>query len=313
MNTIERHSGTSSLSRRSKKKFQWEIFKEFLCVLPALALILLLAYYPIAELLRISFTDWNLIKPKYNYVGFKNWLWIFQTLSRNHVLSSFIVTLKFTVGMMVSVLVLGLLLALLMKRLTRGFAFMRSIMLIPHYIGMSTSALIFLVILNERFGVANYMLTTLFGTTAQWLSNGNLALWMMIVIASWRAIGYDMLIYLSGMQGISPQYYEAAMLDGASGPQIFFKITLPMLAPTTVFLAVTQFISSMKVFALADVLTGGGPYFSTEVIIYKIYSLAFEDYRVDRASVVAILFFLFLLLVTRLTMKVTDRRVNYDA
>ena len=136
---------------------------------------------------------------------------------------------------------------------------------------------------------------------------------VMILIASWRSIGYDMLIYLSGMQGISRQYYEAAMLDGANSRQILFKITLPLLAPTTLFLAVTQFISSMKVYAVADVLTAGGPYRATEVLVYLIYSMAFVDYRVDRASVVAICFFLFLLLVTILTMDVSDRKVNYDA
>lgn len=288
-------------------------FRDFLCVVPALLLILLLSYYPIIKLFMISLTDWNLIKTKYNYVGLKNWKWLVETFSRNHILESFIVTLKYTVCLMVIILVVGLLLALLMNRITRPFAFMRSVIFMPHYIGMSTAALIFLVILNERFGFANYALEAMFGLRLPWLSNSNLALMMMILLASWRAIGYNMLIYLSGMQGISPQYYEAAMLDGATSVSIFFRITLPLLAPTTVFLAVTQFISSMKVYALVDVLTGGGPYSATEVIVYKIYTLAFQDYRVDRAAVVAICFFLFLLLITKLTMKVTDQKVNYDA
>lgn len=302
-----------SYEKRRKKKFNKKPLFDFLCCVPALALIVVLSYYPIADLLRISFTDWNLIRPKYNYVGMKNWTWLVETAKQNYVIDSFLITLIYTIGHMVIIITFGLLLALLLNRMTKGYAFMRSIIFMPHYIAMSTAALIYLLILNERFGIANYVLDALMGKRVNWLSSGRLALLMMIVIASWKSVGYDMIIFLSGMQSISNEYYEAAMIDGAKKKDIFFKITLPMLAPTTVFLAVTQFIASMKVFALANVLTLGGPYRATEVIVYQIYRLAFEDYRVDRASVVAICLFLFLLIVTKLTMGVTDRKVNYDA
>ena len=298
---------------RKKKKYTRQNFYEFLCVVPALVMIGVIAYYPIVDLFRISFTNWNLIRPQYDYVGFTNWKWLVDTWEMNHVYESFIVTLKYTVGHMIIILTVGLALALLFNKMTKGFAFMRAVVFLPHYVAMSTAALIFMVILNERYGIANAVLESLAGIRVNWLMDGSLALLMMIVIASWRAIGYDMLIYLGGMQGISQDYYEAAMLDGANQTQIFFKITLPLLAPTTLFLAVTQFISSMKVYALADVLTAGGPYRATEVIVYLIYTMAFEDYRVDRAAVVAICFFAFLLLITRLTMNVSDRKVNYDA
>ena len=299
--------------KKKKKKYTRQNFYEFLCVVPAIILMLVISYYPIVELFRISFTDWNLIRPTYSYVGLNNWEWLVKTIKINHVLNSFAATLKYTVGHMAIILVVGLLLALLFNRMTKGFAVMRSIVFLPHYVAMSTAALIFLVMLNENYGVFNYILESLAGIRVGWLSNGPLAMLVIILIASWRSIGYDMLIYLSGMQGISRQYYEAAMLDGANSRQILFKITLPLLAPTTLFLAVTQFISSMKVYAVADVLTAGGPYRATEVLVYLIYSMAFVDYRVDRASVVAICFFLFLLLVTILTMDVSDRKVNYDA
>lgn len=298
---------------RKKKRYTRQNFYEFLCVVPAIALILVISYYPIVELFRISFTDWNLIRPTYSYVGFTNWEWFVKTIKMNHVLNSFAATLKYTIGHMAIILVVGMLLALLLNRMTKGFAVMRSIIFLPHYVAMSTAALIFLVMLNEHYGVFNYMLEAATGKRVAWLANGSLAMFVMIIIASWRSIGYDMLIYLSGMQGISAQYYEAAKLDGANGRQIFFKITLPLLAPTTLFLAVTQFISSMKVYAVADVLTAGGPYRATEVLVYLIYTMAFVDYRVDRAAVVAILFFFFLLIVTVLTMDVSDRKVNYDA
>lgn len=281
--------------------------------MPAMALILLVAYYPIVELIRISFTDWNLIRPTYTYVGLTNWKWLFETWQYNHVLNSFFATLKFTVGHMVIILVAGLLMALLFNRMSRGFSFMRSVVFLPHYVAMTSAALIFMVILNKQYGVANVILEAVAGIRVDWLQTGSLAMLSMIVIASWRSVGYDMLIYLGGMQGISRDYYEAAMLDGASGVTLFFNITLPLLAPTTLFLVVTQFISSMKVYAVADVLTAGGPYRATEVMVYLIYTMAFVDFRVDRAAVVSICFFLFLLVVTALTMNVSERKVNYDA
>lgn len=303
----------SAPPRVTRKKHRRESTLEFLCTVPALILIVVLTYYPIADLVRISLTDWNLIKPTYSYVGLKNWQWLVTTIKQNHVLDSFIITLKYTIGHMLIILVFGLLLALLFNRMSKGFAFMRSVVFMPHYIAMSTAALIFSVILNERFGIANAVAEAVAGVRIPWLSSGSVALLVMIMIASWRAVGYDMIIFLSGMQGISKDYYEAAMLDGASKPKILLKITLPLLAPTTLFLAVTQFIASMKVYALADVLTGGGPYRETEVIVYMIYELAFRDFRIDRAAVVSICFFVFLLIVTKLTMGVSDRKVNYDA
>lgn len=286
---------------------------EFLCVVPALLLILLLHYYPIVKLVQISFTDWNLIRKGWHYVGLKNWKWFLTQGSSHHFLDSFVVTIKYTIGHMALSIGLGLVAAFLFGRMSKAYHAMRTVVFMPHYVGMSTAALLFLVILNPDFGVANYLLECLGLQRINMLGTGQLALLWMILIASWRTIGYDMLIYLSALQSVSPSYREAARIDGASGWQVFRFITLPLLGPTTMFLVVTQFISSMKVYALIDVLTQGGPFMQTEVLVYKIYELAFRDFRIDHASILAILFFLFLLLVTKLTMKYGDRRVNYDA
>ena len=121
------------------------------------------------------------------------------------------------------------------------------------------------------------------------------------------------MIYLSAMIGISPEYYEAASLDGTNGFQKFFRITLPLLSPTTLFLLVTTFLSSMKVFQSVDILTSGGPARSTEVFVYLIYRYAMVDFRMDRASTAAVMFFLILLTITVLTMKISDRSVTYDS
>ena len=122
-----------------------------------------------------------------------------------------------------------------------------------------------------------------------------------------------MMIYLSAMQGIPKDYYEAAAIDGADAVHRFRYITIPMLAPTTVFLFVTTFIASMKVFQSVDVMTGGGPGTATNVVVQWIYNLSFREFRSARAAAVSVVFFLILLVCTALTMRYTDRAVNFDS
>ncbi len=276
-------------------------------------LIVLLNHYPLMELVRYSLTDWNMLKKTYKYVGLENWKWFFTTMDTNHILNSFKVTVIYTVAHLAVIILVGLMCALLLNRMTKSFAFMRSVIFMPHYIAMSSVAIIFIWLTNENYGVFNYILKLLGFGPVPWLSSSSMAIWTLVMVASWRGIGYNMLIYLSAMQGISRDYYEAAELDGASKVSVFRYITLPLLAPTTAFLLVTQFISSMKVYNIVDIMTSGGPSHSTEVLVYMLYQMTFEDYRIDRASVVAIVFFLFLMVVTALTMKWQDRKVNYDA
>lgn len=303
----------SPVRKKRKKKYKKENFFEFLCVMPAVFLVVLLNHYPLVELIRYSFTDWNMLKKSYSYVGVKNWVWFFSTLKTNHVWNSFKVTFIYTVLHLAIVIVVGLLLALLFNRMTRGFGFMRSVVFMPHYIAMSSVAVIFVWLFNESYGVFNYLLKTVGLDPVAWLSSSKMAIFSLVIVASWRGIGYNMLIYLSAMQGINKDYYEAASLDGANKFQVFKNITLPLLSPTTAFLLVTQFINSMKVYNLVDIMTNGGPARSTEVMVYHLYKMTFEDYRIDRASVVSILFFIFMVIITALTMKWQDRKVNYDA
>lgn len=299
--------------RQRKNRIKRQHLLEFLCIVPAVITILALYYYPIVELLRISFTNWNLIKPEYEYVGLENWKWLLENITKNHVLQDFVTTVKYTAGHLAIVLVGGLLLALLFQRDGKLFGFMRTVTFVPYYIGMASIALIFLVMLNENYGIVNHILQACGLEKVGWLTKSGWALAILIIMASWKTIGYNMMIYLSAMKGVSSSYYEAAKVDGATKVDIFFRITLPMIAPTTVFLLITQFLSSMRVYAAADVLTKGGPYRATEVMVYQIYTMAFDDFRIDRASVVSLVFFLFLMIVTIFMMFITEKKTNYDA
>ena len=287
--------------------------KDFACVVPAVVLLAVFTYYPICKLVQITFTDWNLLNDTWNYVGLKNWIWLFNGSGTKHLLNSLRVTFLYSCGELLVTMGGGLCMALIFNRMTKAFSIMRAIVFVPKYVAMSSAAVVYLWILNTDTGILNYLLGLLGIPAVDWLGQRETALISVLMLTTWRTLGYGMMIYLSAMIGISKDYYEAAALDGASGAQQFWKITLPLLSPTTLFLFVTTFISSMKVFQSVDILTAGGPYRSTEVFVYKIYLYAMEDFRMDRASVIAIAFFILLLVVTASTFKISNRSVHYDS
>ncbi len=287
--------------------------KDFICVVPVLIFLAIFTYYPIAELFRISFTDWNLLKDTWQYVGFKNWQWLFNGSGTRYLWNSLRVTVLYSIGELTVTIVGGMIFALIFNRMNKAFSAMRAIVFMPKYVAMSSAAVVFLWILNTDTGILNYLLSLVGISAVDWLGDRNTALISVLMLTGWRCIGYGMMVYLSAMMGISADYYEAASLDGASSFQKFVSITLPMLSPTTLFLFVTTFISSMKVFQSVDILTQGGPYRSTEVFVYNIYRYAMVDFRMDRAATVAIFFFVLLLLVTVATMKISNGRITYDS
>lgn len=296
------------LTRRNGSKLV-----DFLFVLPALAFLALFTYYPVAKLVQISFTDWNLLKPTWEYVGLKNWKWLFAGSGAKYLWNSLKVTFLYSMGEILVTIVGGMIFALLFNRATRGFTLMRAVVFVPKYVAMSSCAVVFLWILNTDYGVLNYLLGLIGIEPIDWLNQESTALLSVLITTCWRVVGYGMMIYMAAMKGISPQYYEASSIDGANKAQQFFGITLPLLAPTTVFLLVTTFLSSMKVFQSVDILTSGGPARSTEVFVYLIYRYAMVDFRMDRAATSAVMFFIILLTITVATMKVSDNNVNYDS
>jgi multiple sugar transport system permease protein/sn-glycerol 3-phosphate transport system permease protein len=286
---------------------------DFCMVLPALILLAIFTYYPVAKLVQISFTDWNLLKPTWNYVGLKNWNWLFNGSGAKYLWNSLKVTFVYTMGEISVTIVGGMIFALLFNRATRGFTLMRAVVFVPKYVAMSSCAVVFLWILNTDYGVLNFLLKELGLQPVDWLNQKSTAMISVLMTTCWRVVGYGMMIYMAAMKGISPQYYEASAIDGANKTQQFFGITLPLLAPTTVFLLVTTFLSAMKVFQSVDILTSGGPARSTEVFVYLIYRYAMVDFRMDRAATSAVMFFIVLLAITAATMKVSDSNVNYDS
>ena len=208
-----------------------EGLKLLVSILPALILLAIFTYYPVAKLVQISFTDWNLLKPTWNYVGLKNWNWLFNGSGAKYLWNSLKVTFVYTMGEISVTIIGGMIFALLFNRATKGFTLMRAVVFVPKYVAMSSCAVVFLWILNTDYGVMNYLLKALGMQPVDWLNQKETAMISVLMTTCWRVVGYGMMIYMAAMKGISPQYYEASAIDGANKVQQFFGITLPLLAP----------------------------------------------------------------------------------
>lgn len=302
---------------------RWESMKDLFFVEPVVLFFLLFVYYPLVDLVRISFTDMGILTTgMQKFIGFGNYNWLFNQTGATYFRESLGVTITYTFWEIMITVIGGMLLALLFNRMNRAFNAFRAIVFMPKYIAVSTSAVVFMWILYapmaggtgaQNDGILNFALSQFGIQGPRWLIDEKTALAGVLILTAWRVVGYAMMIYLSAMQGIPKDYYEAASIDGADGVQQFRFITIPLLAPTTLFLFVTTFIASMKVFQSVDVMTGGGPGKATNVMVQWIYNLTFKDFRTARGAAVSLVFFVLLLVCTAATMKYSNKSVNYDS
>jgi carbohydrate ABC transporter membrane protein 1, CUT1 family (TC 3.A.1.1.-) len=165
---------------------------------------------------------------------------------------------------------------------------------------------------NNDYGILNSLLSQLHLPTVNWLSSTTWAMPAIILMSIWKSLGYDMVIFLAGLQGIPNSYYEAAKIDGASGFQLFRYITIPLLSPTTFFVTIISLISSFQVFDQAYIMTDGGPANKTMTIVYYLYRSGFSYYKMGYASAVAWALFIIILILTIIQWKYSGRKINYQ-
>jgi multiple sugar transport system permease protein len=206
-------------------------------------------------------------------------------------------TLYFTAASVPLTMGLGLLIALLLNNQIRARGFFRTLFYLPVVTPLVIAAIIWKWVYEVDFGLANYYLQRLglIDEPLRWLSDPTLAMPAVIVMIVWKAVGFNMIIYLAGLQAIPNEYYEAADVDGAGPWQRFRRITLPLVAPTTLFLLVLNMIGSMKSFEQLFVMTQGGPPGpggATTTVVYWIYQQAFVYFRMGYASALAYVLFI---------------------
>jgi multiple sugar transport system permease protein len=280
----------------------------YLFIGPSLFGVLAFLIVPVIMAAVISFTDWNLLSSP-TFVGVANYArFLSDTRSlldfgRTGLLALFTVPLQ---------TVLALVIALLLRRNFRGRTFFRAIYVLPWLATPVVLAVIWRFLLDPVTGPGAQFLA-LFGIhSTSWFQSPVLALPALALIAVWEFVGYNSLFFLAGLQAIPEYLYESAMLDGANAWQRFWRITLPLLRPTTLFVVVTNVIGGFQAFDLVYVLTQGGPNQASEVINYRIYDLAFHQFNAGYASALSMVLFLIILIVTVVQLAFARNRTLYD-
>jgi len=279
----------------------------YLFLLPALGGILVFILGPVVAAIALSFTKWDLLTPA-KFIGLSNYQELIQDPMFRKVMLN---TLIFTGASAPLSLILSLGLALALNQKIKGIVVFRTIYFLPVVSSMVAVSLVWRWLYNPNYGLLNYFLNLLHLPSVNWLFSTTWAMPAVILMSVWKGLGYNMVIFLAGLQGIPQMYYESAKIDGAGKFQAFKNITLPLLSPTTFFVLVISIISSFQVFDQIFVMTSGGPAHATEVIIYYIYHNAFQIFRMGYASALAFCLFIIIFALTLLQIRLSKRWVFY--
>jgi multiple sugar transport system permease protein len=267
----------------------------YLFIAPIVILFGIFRVYPSIQTLAYSFFRVELLRGRFTFIGFENFI---DLLSDKIFLKAVINTLIYVISIVPISAGLALILAVLFNTHFRLKEFFKAIYFAPMVTSTVAAAMVWLWLYNPQFGLFNVILKS-FGFPAQpWLMSSHQALPSIIIFSIWKSLGYNLIIYIAGLQAIPDVYYEAARIDGAGSLQQFFKITLPLLTPTTTFILIYNSILSFQVFDQVFVLTGGGPAYATTVVVLELYQQAFLKYRFGYASAMAMVLFIFLLSIT---------------
>ncbi|HYH03718.1 MAG TPA: sugar ABC transporter permease [Bacillota bacterium] len=292
------------------KLSKWLVVAAFL--LPSFIGFLLFVLIPMFATIGLAFTDYSGGFTA-EWIGLKNFQIAF---SSPEFINALINTVKFTVVTVVAQIILGFVFAVLLNRKMFGRNFFRAVIFLPVVLSMVAISLVFMIILHPDKGPVNNFLISLGLGRVPWLTSPATALLTIVLVTIWQSFGYYMVLFLSGLQSINPELYEAADIDGANKWKQLLHITIPMLSPTTFFCIIMAIINSFKVFDPVFVMTGGqlggGPAGSTTVLVFDIFQNAFAHYRMGYASAESVILLAFVLAVTIIQYRGQQKWVTYE-
>jgi multiple sugar transport system permease protein len=281
----------------------------YLFLAPGLLHFLIFTLFAVSFAFYISFHKWNIIQPDKPFVGFDNYVRLFQDPRFLRAVTN---TLTFMIGVPLN-LAAGLAVALLLNTKVRGQAIFRTMFYIPVVTPLVVSSIIWKWVYQGDYGLLNYYLLK-FGLISHkivWLANPDLALPALIIMMIWGGTGGTMVIFLAGLQGIPEEMYDAAKVDGANAIQRLLYITIPLLRPTTFFLLITGVIGTFQIFTEVYIMTNGGPLNRTTTIGYYLYTKAFRELDMGYATAMAFVLFAMIFVFTVIQWKYTRGDVEY--
>jgi multiple sugar transport system permease protein len=267
---------------------------------PSLIFFIVFMIIPLLWTLNLSMFEGGILG-QLKFVGFENYLTIFKN-------SLFVVSLKNTaryVFMVIpSVIIISLFIAsLIVDKYIRGKNLFKSMIFLPQLSPMVTCAVLWTFMIHPEFGLINYVLNWIGINNPNWLGDPKVALITITLLELWRGIGFYVVTYVAALLAVPDEIYDAAMVDGATGLTKFFTITLPLIRPTLLFTLVMATIWNFQLFDSVYVLTRGGPANTTSTVVWYIYDNAFRYERIGRASTMAVLLMLIILVLSVIEMK----------
>lgn len=277
-------------------------------LLPNILGFIIFILFPVIASFLMSFTQWNGFGT-IEWIGLDNYI---RLWSDENFRISFWNSLVMTVVSVPATLFLSILAAVALNRGIRGMKVFRTAMFLPHITSTIAIAVVWQLLFNPTMGPINGFLHSIgIDNAPGWLSSTKWALISVIIVNIWHSVGYYMVLYLAGLQGIPRDLYEAAEIDGAGKVSQFTNITIPMLSPVIFFTIIMAVINSFKVFDLIFMLTQGGPGRSTRVLVYDIYYTAFQRYEFGYASAMAYILFALILVITLIQFRGQKKWVHY--
>jgi len=272
------------------KFFNNQSYAGWIFIAPALIGTVIFIIIPVICSFGLSFAKWDLINP-IEWVGVLNYKEIFNEALFYKILLN---TIIFAISTSVLGVIIPLILANILNSKIRGSEFFKTAYFLPFITPMIVIGIIWEWIFDPNIGlIANF-----FNVHLNWLYDTSLAMPALILVSVWKLIGYNMVIFLAALSGVSNSLFEAAKIDGASNFQTFKNVTVPVLAPTIFFVIIITAVSSFQVFDLIYLMTQGGPLDSTNVLVYAIYKNAFEYFNIGKASAIAYVLFAIILTLT---------------
>jgi multiple sugar transport system permease protein/sn-glycerol 3-phosphate transport system permease protein len=292
--------------RREKLK---SFFKGMLFLLPSLILFTVFLFYPLVRTVYLSFFLTNAAGETTVFVGWDNFVKMFNSPIFQQSLQSTFLFVLYTVPVTI---IISLFLALLANEKLKGIGIFRTIYSSTMGISVAAASVFWLYLFHPSIGLLNTIVTSLGFDQIGWLTDPDWALIAVSVTTIWMNLGFTFLILLGGLQSIDSYLYESADIDGAGYFYKLKNITIPMLSPTLFFVVTVTIINAFQTFGQIDILTQGGPQNTTNLIVYSIYREAFVNYQFGSASAQAVVLFIIILIMTIIQFKLGERKVHYQ-
>lgn len=276
-------------------------FMGLVFILPALLGVFIFIIIPVIFSFGLSFVKWDLLS-KPEFVGLNNYLEIFSDPIFGKIILN---TIVFAISTSILGVIIPLTLACILNTKIRGSEFFKTAYFLPFITPMIVIAVIWQWIFDPNIGILNHVLKL----HINWLYDANFAMPAIIIVSVWKLIGYNMVIFLSGLSALNQSLFEAAKIDGASAINTFKFITVPLLSPTIFFVVIITCINSFQIFDLIYLMTQGGPLDSTNVLVYAIYKNAFEYFKIGQASAIAYVLFVIILVLSLIQWKLRKKLV----